>query len=251
MAEEKTPTEGQVADPAPAVEGQAAVPTPSQPAVTAEDFLADTKFKDFDAAGKSMKEGQATITKLSQEKKELEAALQGMSNVQNQQPPVTQGQAPDFFDAPEVNVDRRIDAKLASAFRSQKAGTDIEVLRETIPDFAKHEEIMKNDVYVRKPYLNTMGKKGLMLAYEEAKEIRKSQLKELKAEIMGETTDGGDNLSPEEKMRADILAEIEQKQGATLTPGGVRTSGSDDHGKARAEAVKKGDVDGVLDHLIG
>jgi len=248
MAEEETPAEGQVADPAPA-EGQAAVPTPSQPAVTAEDFLAETKFKDFDAAGKSMKEAQATITRQAQEKKELEVALQGMSNAQSQRPQVQPGQAPDFFDDPEGNVSRQVTAQVQQALRHQKASTDIENMREENPEkFAKLEPFMKQ-VYQNKPYLETMGKKGLRLAMNEADKNRKQYVKELKDELLGDDTTDGDNLSPEDKMRAEIIADIEKKQGATLPQGGVRGVSSDSSTK-RAEAVKKGDVNGVLDNLF-
>ena len=249
MAEKQTPAEGQVADPAPA-EGQAAVPTPSQPAVTAEDFLAETKFKDFDAAGKSMKEAQATITRQAQEKKELEVALQGMSNAQSQRPQVQPGQAPDFFDDPEGNVARQVTAQVNQALRNQKAGIDIEAVRDENPEkFAKLEGFMKQ-VYQQKPYLETMGKKGLRQAMKEAEANRAEYVKSLKAELMDETTDGGDNLSPEDKMRAEILAEIEQKKGATLPQGGVRGVSSD-RSKKISEAVAAGDVDEVLNNLIG
>jgi hypothetical protein len=247
MAEEQTPAEGQVEETAPA-EGQAEVTPPSQPAVTAEDFLADTKFKDFDAAGKSMKEAQATITRQAQEKKELEETLQGMSNAQSQRPPV-QGQAPkDFFDDPEGNVSRQVTAQVSQALRHQKASSDIENIRDENPEkFAKLEPFMKQ-VYQNKPYLETMGKKGLRLAMGEAETNRKTYVKSLKDELLGDEADG-DNLSPEDKMRAEILADIEKKQGATIPSGSVRGVSSDSSKKV-ADAVAKGDVDGVLDNLL-
>lgn len=248
MAEEQTPAEGQVEETAP-VEGQAEVTPPS---LSPEEFLAETKFKDLSAAQKSIKEAQATITKQAQEKKDLEAALQG-ATAQSQRPPVPKGQVPDFFDDPEGNVRREVDARVAQALRHQKAANDVETLKEENPEkFAKLESFMKQ-IYQQKPYLENMGKKGLRQAMTEAESVRKNYIKTIKAELMEDGDDdvtNGTNQSPKDKLRAEILAEIEQAKGATTVASGVRAPTADKSKKIIA-ARDKGDVDGVLDEIFG
>lgn len=250
--------EGQVIQPPqPEVSGgQGAPATPQAPTATPDDFLSKTGFKSLDDAAKTLKEQHATITRLSQERKQYEQALQAMT----QQPAVSQpapvkGQGPDFFDDPEGSVmriaDQIAERKVQERFQQLEAKSIIDRVRSENP--ARFEELrpLAQQVYIEKPYLNNLGEQGLREAMQEAENRRASYINSLKAEMFPDQFQQQQNsgASPDlkEQAKAEVLSEMQRAQGAMIPTGGVSRPIADDMKQKMQEAVKKGDVDSLLD----
>lgn len=223
-----------------------------QPQETAEEFLARTGFKSLADAEKSYKEAQAKITKVSQEKAQLEQALQGMSSQSHQPPPQSSrsGQGVDFFDDPETSV-MRIAEQVATrrvneTIQQLEARQAIERVRaEDQAKFDRLRPYMQN-VYQNKPFLNNLGEAGLRQAMEEAAAIRSSELESLRAELLGDGT-SQNNQDIKSQAKQEVLDEMNRNRQATIPQGGVSRPISDDSNKRRQELISSGDLDALLD----
>lgn len=220
-----------------------------QPQETPDAFLARTGFKSLAEAEKSFKEAQAKITKVSQEKAQLEQALQGQATQSYQPPPIQPrgGQGTDFFDDPEGSV-MRIASQVASrqvaeTVQQLEARQAIERVRAENPtQFDKLKPIMSR-IYQEKPFLNNLGEVGLRQAMEEATTIRSQELEELKAELF---TDGNPQ-DVKAQAKQEVLNEMSRNQQATIPQGGVSRPIQDDARKKRDEFIANKDLDGLLD----
>jgi len=252
MNEEAKQPEGQVT-PAPA-QGQAQGETPSQPqppdALSQDNFLETTGFKSFDEAAKSLKEGHATITKLSQEKSQLEGALQ--ANYQQQQQPPVVGQGGDFYEDPVANVERIVDRRLTGQMQTIQAQQAIERVRNENPDKFDALKPITQQVFAEKPHLNNMGEAGLRQAVEEAETRRKTYLEGLSDEIdaLKQQKQGQGGTLSEEQMRQKVLADMKTAQNAALPQTAAGRAITDDAEKQRQQAVADGDLDSLLDLKI-
>ena len=223
-----------------------------QPQETPDAFLARTGFKSLAEAEKSFKEAQAKITKVSQEKAQLEQALQGQVAQSQQQPPPIQprgGQGTDFFDDPEGSV-MRIASQVASrqvaeTVQQLEARQAIERVRAENPtQFDKLKPIMSR-IYQEKPFLNNLGEVGLRQAMEEATTIRSQELKELKAELFADGEQNPQDIKSQAKQ--EVLDEMNRNKQATIPQGGVSRPMTDDVRKKAQQAISEGDIDGLLD----
>ena len=233
-------------------QGQAQSPEGQQAQETAEEFLARTGFKTLADVEKSQKEAQRKITEQAQKLKQFESALQGTYTQSQQQytPPATTGQGADFFDDPEGNVmrlaeqiaDRKVNGKIQELEAKQTIGR---VRSENPARFDALRSIV-SQIYVEKPYLNTMGEDGLRQAMEEAGQRRQEYLADLKAEMFPDQT-GTNPTDVRQQARNEVLAEQERNRQATIPPGGASRPISDDVKKQISDRVSKGDIDGLLD----
>jgi hypothetical protein len=250
--------EGQVTQtPQPSTEGgQGAQATPQAPQVAdPNEFLNKTGFKSLDDAAKTLKEQHATITRLSQERKQYEQALQAMY----QKPSATQeptpskgGQGTDFFDDPEGTV-----AKIADQIAERRVRETVQQLEaKQIIDRVKGENPARfealrpiaQQIYVERPYLNTLGEEGLRQAMQEAENRRAQYLADLKAEQFPEqANDSGVSADLKEQAKAEVLSDMQRAQAATIPQGGVSRPISDDIRQKMKEAQSKGDIDALLD----
>ena len=178
---EKT-TGGQVKTEAPEQGQVEATPsqTPTQETLTADKFLETTGFKSYEEAAKSLKEGHTKITKLSQEKSQLEQALQAQAA---QPAPVVQGQAGDFFDDPEGSTARVAKNVVQSEIRNLQVQQTIERVRGENPEKFEQLRPLMQQVFAEKPYLNNLGESGLRQAMQIAEESRVSYISSLREEI--------------------------------------------------------------------
>ncbi len=234
MTEEQQLAEGQVQEPeAPPEEGQVQEEqTPSPPQeIDGRSFLKETGFKSYNEAYKSLKEGQATITKKSQREKELERELQdanvALNNLSAQPAPSEEGEAEtkeDFFDNPEAAIDRRVDKKVAQSMKQQQMQMDIAEVRGKDPETF---DMLSNGKFLdmafnKNPRLNYLGKAGLEKAVDEAKGLMRQYALRMDSIIKG----NGTSQTPapanetEAEMRARIMAEQEAARSATLPQGG-------------------------------
>ena len=248
--------EGQVTQtPQPSTEGgQGTQATPQAPQVAdPNDFLSKTGFKSLDDAAKTLKEQHATITRLSQERKQYEQALQSLSQRSVPEPtPVKAGQGADFFDDPEGTV-----AKIADQIAERKVTEKVQQLEaKQIIDRVKSENPARfealrpiaQQIYVERPYLNNLGEEGLRQAMQEAENRRAQYLADLRAELFPEQTDtSGAPTDLKAQVKAEVLSDMQRAQAATIPQGGVSRPISDDIRQKMQEATKKGDVDALLD----
>ena len=242
--------EGQVKTEAPQ-EGQAEA-TPSQPqpqeALNGDKLLELTGFKSLDEVAKSLKEGQAKITKLSQEKSQLESAVQAQYN---QPAPQPQGQAGDFFDDPEASTERVAKNIVQREMRNFQAQQAVARVRGENPEkFEQLRPIMQN-IYARKPHLNTLGESGIRQAMEEAEQERISYIRSLSDEIeairSGTSNEGSQAPPTEAEIRQKVLAEMEKNRNAVIPESGVARAITDDDEKRRNKLVADGKVEELLD----
>lgn len=242
--------EGQVKTEAPE-EGQAEA-TPSQPksqeALNADKLLEVTGFKSLDEVAKSLKEGQAKITKLSQEKSQLEQAVQTQYN---QPAPQPQGQAGDFFDDPEAHAARVAKNIVQTEMRNFQAQQAIERVRGENPEKFEQLRPIMQQIYTRKPHLNALGEAGIRQAMTEAEQERISYIKSLSDEIesirAGTPQQGSQAPPTEAEIRQKVLAEMEKNRNAVIPESGVGRAITDDDEKRRNQLVSDGDVDALLD----
>jgi len=249
--------ESQVPPTAENAEGQVQGQSPEgQTQETPEEFLARTGFKSLSDAEKSYKEAQKKITEQGQKLSQLEKALQGTYAQSTQQPKYTppQGQGADFFDDPEghiVRLARQIaDETVTGKVQELEAKQSITRVRSENP--AKFDALrpIVQQIYVEKPYLNSLGEDGLRQAMEEASSRRQQYLADLKAEMFPDQNTGNQQ-DIKSQARQEILAEQERARGATIPQGGAARPISDDINKKRDELVAKGDVDELLDLKFG
>lgn len=232
--------------------GQVPQGTPEAPPV-ADDFLAKTGFKSYEDAAKTLKEQHATITRLSQEKKQIEQALQATYQPATTAPPVKSGQGADFFDDPEGSVIRLAEQiaerKVSEKVQQLEAKQIIDRVRLENPKRFEELRPIAHQVYMEKPYLNNLGEEGLRQAMEEAESRRKSYLADLKAELFStdDETTSGVPIDLKAQAKAEVLSEMQRAQGAMIPQGGVSRPISDDIKQKMQEATKKGDVDALLD----
>jgi len=234
-------------------EAQSPQQAQQQPQETPDEFLARTGFKSFTDAEKSFKEAQAKITKVSQEKAQLEQALQGQMTQSQQRPPQqpSSGQGLDFFDDPEANVMRIAEQvasrRVAETVQQLEARQAIERVRAEEPTkFDKLKPYMQK-VYQDKPFLNNLGEVGLRQAMEEAAQIRGRELEELKAELLGDNTNPQDVKS---QAKQEVLDEINRNRGATIPQAGSGRPISDDANKRMQELAASGNTDALLDEKM-
>lgn len=251
MAQE---TEGQEKQQAPSGDGQAQSEvspsqTQTQETLTPDKFLEMTGFKSYEEAAKSLKEGHSKITKLSQEKSQLEQALQSMSR---QPTPQQQGQVGDFFDDPEGNVKAIVKNTVSDVMRNFQVQQTIERVRSENPEKFEQLRPLTQQVFAEKPHLNALGEAGLRQAMAEAEERRISYIRSLSDEIealrSGATTQTGSQAMPtEQQIRERVLAEISRNQNATVPSSPVGRSLTSDEDKQRNQLVRDGDIDALLD----
>ena len=251
MTEATQTPEGQVA-PAPA-EGQAQGATPSQPqppnALSQDNFLETTGFKSFDEAAKSLKEGHATITKLSQEKSQLEGALQ--SNYQQQQQPPAQGQGGDFYDDPVATVSRIVDQRVAGQMQVIQTQQTIERVRAENPGKFDALKALTQQVFARKPHLNNLGEVGLRQAMEEAAQDKRAYLEGLVDEIdaLKQQKQGQGGVSKDE-VRKEVINDMNTAQNAAIPQTAAGRAITDNAEKHRQQLVADGNIDALLDLKI-
>lgn len=237
----QAPVEGQ------AQEGQSPSQTPSQETLTPDKFLEMTGFKSYDEAAKSLKEGHSKITKLSQEKAQLEQAIRQQYS---QPAPQQQGQAGDFFDDPEGNVKHIVKNTVNDVMRNFQVQQTIERVRSENPEKFEQLRPLTQQVFAEKPYLNQLGEAGLRQAMEEAEGRRLSYIKSLSDEIealRSGATQTGNNQATEAEIRQRVLAEMNRAQNATVPESNVGRAITDDMEKKRNQLVKDGDLDSLLE----
>jgi len=246
--------EGQVqATPQPEVSGgQVPAATPAAPEV-ASDFLEKTGFKSLEDAAKTLKEQHATITRLSQERKQYEQALKASYVAPSTTPPApSAGQGVDFFDDPEKSVmriaEQIAEKKVSEKVQQLEAKQIIDRVRSDNPQRFEALRPIAAQIYNEKPYLNNLGEEGLRQAMEEAESRRRAYLADLKAELFAEENESGAS-QPDLKAqaKAEVLSDIQRAQAATIPQGGVSRPISDDIKVKMREAAAKGDVDALLD----
>jgi hypothetical protein len=246
--------EGQVqATPQPAdAGGQVPAATPAAPEAP-QDFLEKTGFKSLEDAAKTLKEQHATITRLSQERKQFEQALKASYVAPSQTPPApSAGQGADFFDDPERSVmriaEQIADRKVSEKVQQLEAKQIIERVRADNPQRFEALRPLASQIYIEKPYLNNLGEEGLRQAMEEAESRRRAYLADLKAELFAdENTSGASQPDLKAQAKAEVLSDIQRAQAATIPQGGTSRPISDDIKQKMKEAVSKGDVDSLLD----
>ena len=245
--------EGQVqATPQPEVSGgQVPAATPAAPEAP-QDFLEKTGFKSLEDAAKTLKEQHATITRLSQERKQFEQALKASYVAPSQTPPApSAGQGVDFFDDPEKSVmriaEQIADRKVSEKVQQLEAKQIIERVRADNPQRFEALRPLASQIYIEKPYLNNLGEEGLRQAMEEAESRRKAYLADLKAELFADENQSGEPTDLKAQAKAEVLSEIQRAQAATIPQGGTSRPISDDIRQKMKEAVSKGDVDSLLD----
>lgn len=238
----QAPVEGQ------AQEGQSPSQTPTQETLTPDKFLEMTGFKSYDEAAKSLKEGHSKITKLAQEKAQLEQAVRAQYT---QPAPQQQGQAGDFFDDPEGNVKHIVRNTVNDVMRNFQAQQAIERVRAENPEKFEQLRPLAQQVFAEKPHLNQLGEAGLRQAMEEAEQRRVSYIRSLSDEIealrSGATQTGNSQAANEAEIRQKVLAEMNRAQNATVPESNVGRAITDDMEKKRNEYVKDGDLDSLLD----
>lgn len=251
--------EGQVAQtPQPETSGgQGSPATPQAPqAADPNDFLSKTGFKSLDDAAKTLKEQHATITRLSQERKQYEQALQSMYQKPAADPTPVKGQGADFFDDPEGTVakiaDQIAERKVAEKVQQLEAKQIIDRVKSENPTRFEALRPLAQQIYIERPYLNTLGEEGLRQAMQEAENRRAQYLSDLKAELFPEqANDGGASTDLKAQAKAEVLSEMQRAQAATIPQGGVSRPISDDWKVKMKDAVSKGDVDALLDLKFG
>ena len=232
-------------------EGQVQGQSPEGQTETPQEFLARTGFKSLADAEKSFKEAQRKISQQGEQISKLDKALQG-TYAQSTQPRYTppQGQGADFFDDPEghvVRLARQIAAEeVTGKVQELEAKQSITRVRSENP--AKFDALrpIVQQIYMEKPYLNTLGEDGLRQAMEEASSRRQQYLSDLKAEMFPDQTNGNQQ-DIKSQVRNEVLAEQERARGATIPQGGAARPISSDADKKRQELVQSGDVDALLD----
>jgi len=223
---------------------------------TPQEFLERTGFKSLSDAEKSFKEAQKKISQQGEQISKLDKALQGSYAQSTSTPKYTppQGQGADFFDDPEghvVRLARQIAAEeVTGKVQELEAKQSITRVRSENP--AKFDALrpIVQQVYIEKPYLNTLGEDGLRQAMEEASSRRQQYLSDLKAEMFPDQTNGNQQ-DIKSQARNEVYAEQERARGATIPQGGAARPISDDTDKKRRELVQKGDVDALLDLKLG
>ena len=200
---------------------------------------------------KSQKEAHAAITRLSQEKKELEAALQGTYNPAPASQEAPQKGQGDFFDDPESHTKRIVSQEISRAMTEFQARNAIETLRGENPELFDQLTPYMQRVYAQKPYLNNLGIKGLRIAQDEAKQMRTQDIQYLKNEILGVSNQNAPDGTAQtgdlrEQIRQEVLAEISRGQGAYIPSAGQRIPDADLRNK-RDKAMKDGDVDTLIE----
>jgi hypothetical protein len=242
----QAPAEGQAA------EGQSPSQTPTQETLTPDKFLEMTGFKSYDEAAKSIKEGHSKITKLAQEKAQLETAVRAQYN---QPAPQQSGQAGDFFDDPEGHVRTIAKNIVSDTMRNVQAQQAIERVRAENPEKFEQLRPIAQQIFAEKPYLNQLGEAGLRQAMGEAEQRRVSYIKSLSDEIealrSGATQTGNGQAMNEAEIRQRILAEMNRNQNATIPESNVGRAITGDDEKKRNQLVKDGDVDALLELKIG
>lgn len=248
MVEQNVQT-GQETQAPPATEqGQAESPATQPQPADLQGWMQKKGFKSETDVAKSYDEAQAALTRVAQEKAQLEQALRDLSQVTPPQQP--QQQAPDFFDDPEGNVKRIVEGTTSRIFQTYQAQQAIETVRaENVEKFEQLRPIMQQ-IYQEKPWLNNQGAVGLRAAMREAEQRRVNYIGMLRKELFSDTSGTPEQTSTQEDaIRQKLLAEIQRNQGATIPQGGSRSITADSSKKQR-EARDKGDVDGVLDEMF-
>lgn len=233
--------------------GQGQAATPEAPAEQQDEFLSKTGFKSYEDVAKTLKEQHATITKLSQERKQMEQAMRASYQAQPQTPPASSaGQGVDFFDDPEKSVmriaEQIADRKVSERVQQLEAKQIIDRVRSDNPQRFEALRPLAAQIYIEKPYLNNLGEEGLRQAMEEAESRRRTYLADLKAELFAdENQSGASTTDARAQAKAEVLSEMQRAQAATIPQGGVSRPISGDIKQKMQEAVSKGDVDSLLD----
>jgi hypothetical protein len=219
-----TPTQGQEEQTPQTAEnaaGQGQVQSPEGQQESPQEFLERTGFKSLAEAEKSYKEAQKKITEQGQKLSQFESALQGQYTQSQQRtaaPPT--GQGADFFDDPEGHV-ARLARQIASeevsgAVQQLEAKQSITRVRSENPARFDALRPLVQQVYVEKPYLNTMGEDGLRQAMEEAATRRQSYLADLKAEMFPDQSGETNPTDVKQQAKNEVLAEQERARQATI-----------------------------------
>lgn len=245
--QEAPPAEGQVQDQPPSQQEI----SPEQQQINRENFLKATGFKSYEEAYKSLKEGQATITKKSQREKELEQELndanEAINNLAAQsRAPAQAGQAEetdeDFFEKPLEAVDKRIEQKVRQTIRAEQIALDVAEVRGENPEVF---DILQrggfiNEAFTKNPTLNFKGKAGLKRAVEDAKGL----MRRYSQTVDGIMKPNGAGVTPpppnetEAEMRSRIMAEQEAATAASLPTGGS-ARGSNSSREAEIQKAKE------------
>ena len=217
-----------------------------------ENFLKETGFKSYSEAYKSLKEGQATITKKSQREKQLEQDLKEKEELltmySSQPPPVQAGQGEeeiDIFEDPKA-IDRKVETVAQRTWRNMKMQEEIAEVRGEDPtawDFLVRGQFI-NEAFTNKPYLNQMGVKGLRQAKADAIVIMRDQSQTVENIMKQGSANPQQPVQPretEEQMRQRLLSEKQDAIAATLPQGGTARGIQRDRKAEKQAAIDKND----------
>jgi hypothetical protein len=138
--------------------------------------------------------------------------------------------------------------KVSEKVQQLEAKQIIDRVRSENPQRFEALRPIASQIYIEKPYLNTLGEDGLRQAMEEAESRRRAYLADLKAELFAEDNPSGAS-QPDLKAqaKAEVLSDMQRAQAATIPQTGASRPISDDIKQKMNEAIKKGDVDSLLD----
>lgn len=248
MAEEQKPKEGQVQEPPQEVTGQEKQVSPSEPLEIKDvpTLLKETGYKNLSEVVKSDKEKHATITRLSQREKELEAELEdakAYAASQQTQPPAEPPGQGDIWENPDAVMDKKIDAKLKTE-RANMLWDQVKADEPEVFDFLWSSGAIQ-EAYHKSPHKIARGLEGHRAIVKDAKDILRKKTVAMQSIVGNQsaTTSG----QTEEEIRKKILIEEERAKNAHIPQTTTAQPGiTDDTAAEIKKAVDAGDTDKVI-----